>query len=105
MADFVRLATIHDLPDGGMRAVEYNGRRIALFRAGETVYATDDICSHDYAELSEGFFDPDDCIVECPLHGSRFDVRTGRALTLPAFAPIEVFEVQRQGDDLLVLVP
>lgn len=105
MADFVRLATIHDLPDGGMRAVEYNGRRIALFRAGETIYATDDICSHDYAELSEGFFDPDDCTVECPLHGSRFDVRTGRALTLPAFAPIEVFEVQRQGDDLLVRVP
>ncbi len=105
MADFVRLATIHDVPDGGMHAVEHNGRRIALFRAGATIYATDDICSHDYAELSEGFFDPDDCTVECPLHGSRFDVRTGRALTLPAFAPIEVFEVKVQGDDVLVRLP
>lgn len=104
MAEFVRLATIHDLPDGGMRAVEYNGRRIALFRVGETVYATDDICSHDYAELTEGFFDPDDCAVECPLHGSRFDVRTGRPLTLPAVMPIEVFEVQQQGDEVLVRV-
>ena len=93
MADFVRIASIHELPDGGMRAFEHNGRRIALFRIGETIYATDDICSHDYAELSEGFFDPDDHTVECPLHGSRFDVRTGRPLTLPAFAPIEVFEV------------
>ena len=104
MTDFVKLATIHDLPDGGMRAFEYNGRRIALFRAGGMVYATDDICSHDYAELSEGFFDPDDCTVECPLHGSRFDVRTGRPLTLPAFTPIAVFEVQVQGDDVLVRV-
>lgn len=104
MADFVKLATIHDLPDGGMRAVEHHGRRIALFRVGDTVYATDDICSHDYAELSDGFFDSDDCVVECPLHGSRFDVRTGRALTLPAFKPIDVFEVQCQGDDVLVRV-
>lgn len=51
-----------------------------------------------------GSFDSDDCVVECPLHGSRFDVRTGRALTLPAFKPIDVFEVQRQGDDVLVRV-
>lgn len=104
MSDFVKLALLNDIPDGGARGIEHNGRRIALFRAGTTVYATDDICSHAYAELSDGFFDADDCIVDCPLHGSRFDVRTGRALTLPAFAPIAVFEVRIEGDDVLVKV-
>lgn len=104
MFDFIKIATLNDLPDGGVHAVEHDGRRIAIFRVGETIYATDDICSHSYAELSAGTFDADDCTIECPLHGSRFDVRTGRALTLPAFAPIDVFEVRIEGEDVLVRV-
>ncbi len=102
MPEFVRLASIDEIPADGMRAFEHDGRRIALYRIGDEIYATDDICSHEYAHLSEGWLEPEDCTVECPLHGSRFDIRTGAALTLPAFAPIAVYPVRIEGQDVLV---
>jgi 3-phenylpropionate/trans-cinnamate dioxygenase ferredoxin component len=102
MPEFVRIASVAEIPADGMRAFEVGDRRVAVYRIGETLYATDDICSHAYAHLTEGWLEPEDCTVECPLHGSRFDIRTGAALTLPAFAPIAVYEVRVEGDDLLV---
>lgn len=102
MSNFVKLATIHDVPAGSMRAFEQDGRQIAIYHVGDTFYATSNICSHEYALLSEGFLDDDDCTVECPLHGSRFDIRNGAVLTLPAYEPIPVYEVQIDGEDLLV---
>jgi 3-phenylpropionate/trans-cinnamate dioxygenase ferredoxin subunit len=102
MPSFVRLASIHDIPENELRAFEYAGRRIALFHCGDTFYATTDICSHAYAELSEGYFDSDDCTIECPLHGSRFDVRSGAALTLPAYEPVATYPVRVEGEDVLV---
>ena len=102
MANFVKLATIDDVPENSVRAVEYNGQRIAIYRVGDTFYATTDICSHEYAELSEGFLDPDDCTIECPLHGSRFDISTGAVLSLPAYEPIAVYPVRVEGEDILV---
>jgi 3-phenylpropionate/trans-cinnamate dioxygenase ferredoxin subunit len=104
MPDLVKLATIHDIPANEARAFEYAGRRIALYHCGDTFYATTDICSHAYAELSEGYLDCDDCTIECPLHGSRFDIRTGAVLTLPAYEPIEIYPVRVEGDDLLVVL-
>ena len=102
MPDLVKLATIHDIPDNEMRAFEYAGRRIAIYNVGGQLYATSDICSHAYAELSEGFLDGDDCTIECPLHGSRFDIRTGAVLSLPAYEPIATYPVQIVGEDVLV---
>jgi 3-phenylpropionate/trans-cinnamate dioxygenase ferredoxin subunit len=102
MSDFVRIASIHDIPANSVRAFEHNGRRIAVCSVGGAFYAIDDICSHDYAELSQGYLDTDDCVIECPLHGSRFDLHSGRPLSLPAFQPVAVFEVRVDGDDLLV---
>ncbi|KPV50281.1 ferredoxin, partial [Kouleothrix aurantiaca] len=55
MAERVRLAALSDLPDPGMAAFEYGGRRVAVYRAGATIYATDDVCSHEHAYLSEGW--------------------------------------------------
>lgn len=102
MADFVKLATIQDIPDGEVRAFEHDGRRIAIYHVGDTFYATSDICSHAYAELSDGFLEPDDYQIECPLHGSCFDIRTGAALTLPAYEPIASYAVRIEGEDVLV---
>ena len=102
MPNFVKVASIADIPENGMRAFEHAGQRIAIYRVGGQVYATSDICSHEYAELSDGWLDEDECTVECPLHGSRFDIRTGAALTLPAYEPIPVYEVKVEGEDVLV---
>jgi 3-phenylpropionate/trans-cinnamate dioxygenase ferredoxin subunit len=102
MPEFVKLATVKDIPADEVRAFEHDGQRIAIYHIGATFYATTDICSHAYSELSEGFLDPDDCSIECPLHGSRFDIRTGAALTLPAYEPIATYAVRVDGEDVLV---
>jgi nitrite reductase/ring-hydroxylating ferredoxin subunit len=104
MPNFVKIAKIQDIPDNEVRAFEHNGQRIALYRIGDTFYATTDICSHAYAELSEGFLDPDDCTIECPLHGSRFDIRTGAVQSLPAYEPIATYPVRVENDDVLVAI-
>jgi 3-phenylpropionate/trans-cinnamate dioxygenase ferredoxin component len=102
MPNLVKIAQIQDIPANEVRAFEHDGQRIAIYHVGDTFYATTDICSHAYAELSEGFLDADDCTIECPLHGSRFDIQTGAVLSLPAYEPIETFPVHVEGDDLLV---
>lgn len=102
MPTFVRLAAAADLPDNSMRAYQVGERRIALYHCAGTFYATDDICSHDYAELTHGYLDPDDCTVECPLHGSRFQLATGAVLSLPAYQPIATYPVQLIDGELLV---
>ena len=104
MSEFVKLASVGDVPDSEVRAFEYDGERIALYNVGGEFYATTDICSHAYAELSEGYLDTDDCTIECPLHGSRFDIRNGAVLSLPAFEPIKRYAVRVEGDDVLVEV-
>ncbi len=102
MPSFVRIAAVEDIPAEGVRAFEHASQRIAIYRLGDQIYATSDICSHEYAELSEGFLDVDDCTIECPLHGSRFDIRSGAVLSLPAFEPIATFPVRVEGEDILV---
>lgn len=102
MPERVRLAALSDIPDPGMAAFEYGGRRIAVYRAGATIYATDDVCSHEHAYLSEGWLDADDATVECPLHGARFDLATGNPLALPAYEPVATYPVSVDGDDILV---
>lgn len=101
----IRIAALTELPDPGMRAFDAAGRRIAVYRAGDILYATDDMCSHEHAYLSEGWLDLDDATIECPLHGARFDIVSGRALSLPAYEPIDVFPVHTRGDDVLVELP
>jgi nitrite reductase/ring-hydroxylating ferredoxin subunit len=106
MADgaWVRVAAKGDIPEGGVKGVRVGKREIALYHLpGGEFRATDNICSHEYALLSEGWLE-NGCI-ECPLHAAQFDVRTGKALSSPADIDLEVFEVKAEGDDLLVKVP
>jgi 3-phenylpropionate/trans-cinnamate dioxygenase ferredoxin component len=104
MPDFVKFATIHDIPENEVRAFQFDDQRIAIYHVDGQFYATSDICSHAYAELSGGFLDSDDCTIECPLHGSRFDIRTGAVLSLPAYEPIASYQVRVEGEDVLVEV-
>ena len=102
MNDFVRAAALADVPKGGVLAVEIEGIEIALVRDGDDVYAIRDECSHAAIPLSEG--DVEGCEIECWLHGSRFDVRTGAVLNLPATAPVQTYLTKLEGDTVLVNV-
>ncbi len=91
--NMLTVCRIEDLPEGEMRLVEADGRKIGVFRCGDgELYAIEDRCSHDDGPLAEGEFDADACTVECPRHGSLFDLRSGRPKTLPAFQPVDTFE-------------
>ena len=105
MAQFVKIANVDDVPANEVRAFEYGGQEIAIYNCSGTFYATTDVCTHEYAQLHEGFFDTDDCSIECPLHGARFSVESGAVLALPAYQPLETYEVKIVGDDILVEVP
>ena len=89
-----------ELPAGEVRLVEVDGIKIGVFNAGGELFAIEDRCSHDDGPLAEGEFDPDACTVECPRHGSLFDLSSGRPKTLPAFTPVETFEVRAENGEI-----
>ncbi|WP_344771251.1 non-heme iron oxygenase ferredoxin subunit [Aeromicrobium panaciterrae] len=97
---YVQAAALVDVPDGGVLAVEIDGQEIALVRDGDDVYALRDECSHASIPLSEG--DVEGCEIECWLHGSRFDVRTGKPVNLPATEAVPTYPTQIEGDAVLV---
>jgi len=82
-----------ELPADASRIVEVDDRKIGVFNCGGEFRAIEDRCSHDDGPLAEGSFDADACTVECPRHGSLFDLHTGRPRTLPAYLPVETFPV------------
>ena len=100
---FVRVCSVDDLPKVGAVQAVIGGLRVAVVRdsAGE-IHAIDDTCSHANVSLSEG--DVEDGEIECWLHGSRFDLRTGKPTGLPAVTPIAVYPVQIDGGDVFVSV-
>ena len=101
---WVRVAAAADVAEGGVIAVRLGEREIALYHLpGGEFRATDNICSHEYAQLSDGWLENGE--IECPLHAARFDIRTGRALCAPAEKDIAVFEVKQEGADLMLRLP
>ena len=93
-----------ELPPGAMRLVEHDGIKIGVFNCEGALYAIEDRCSHDDGPLAEGEFDPATCTVECPRHGSLFDLSTGRPKTLPAFAPVQTFPIAIEDDTITLEV-
>jgi 3-phenylpropionate/trans-cinnamate dioxygenase ferredoxin component len=91
-----------ELPPGTMRLVEHDGTKIGVFNCDGTLYAIEDRCSHDDGPLAEGEFHAATCTVECPRHGSLFDLSSGRPKTLPAYAPVRTFAAS-VVDDTIVL--
>jgi nitrite reductase/ring-hydroxylating ferredoxin subunit len=101
---WVRVAAVADVPEGGVIAVRLGDREIALYHLpGGEYRATDNVCTHEYAQLSDGWLENGE--IECPLHAARFDIRTGKALCAPAEKGLEVFPVKAEGTDLLLRLP
>jgi 3-phenylpropionate/trans-cinnamate dioxygenase ferredoxin component len=96
MSDFVRVAKVSDIPDPGKALVEVDDQFVALFHVGGKFYALDDVCTHDGGPLADGA----QCGFEiaCPRHGAKFDIRNGRALTMPATQPTVAHEVKVDGE-------
>ena len=92
MADH-ELFALEDMEHGSVRRVEVEDLAVAIVRIGDDVYAIADTCSHAAVSLSEGWVDAEDCSIECAAHGALFDLRDGRALTLPAIEAVAVYSV------------
>ncbi|MGH7476788.1 MAG: non-heme iron oxygenase ferredoxin subunit [Longimicrobiales bacterium] len=97
---FTRVASLEQLPPGQLLGLEIDGHRICLANVDGEVYAVRDNCTHKDFPLSAGRLE--DARIECAWHGARFDVRTGRALALPAIRPVKSYEVRVEGDDIFV---
>jgi 3-phenylpropionate/trans-cinnamate dioxygenase ferredoxin subunit len=97
---FQRAANVEDVPVGEVRVFRVDGVEVAVANVGGTFYAIDDVCSHDGGPLGEGRVFGDQ--VECPRHGARFDVKTGRPRTLPAVMPVRTFPVEVEGNEIKV---
>ena len=102
MADFVRACSLDDVKDGSAIRVVIDGMPVAIVRSDGEVYAIQDVCSHANVPLSEG--EIEDTTIECWLHGSRFDLVTGRPTGLPATQPVPVYPVKLDGDSIYVAV-
>ena len=98
----VRVCPVDDLSPGSMKLVLDAPVPFGVYNVDGELYAIEDRCSHDDGPLVEGEWEPDEAVVVCPRHGSRFDVRTGRPLTLPAFQPVETFPVRVEDGYVVV---
>lgn len=97
---WTRIAAATQLQDDEVIPVALGDAQLALYRSAGEFHVTDNVCTHQYALLSDGYLE-DGCI-ECPLHQARFDLRTGTALCAPATQPIRVYPVRVEGGDVLV---
>ena len=87
------ICPVDDLPPGAKRVVRWEDLEIGIVNCRGDILAVEDRCSHDDGDLMEGDVDEETCTVECPRHGSEFDLRTGKPLNLPAYVPIETYPV------------
>ena len=97
---FVTVARVADTPPGTISVHDVGGARIALCNVNGRFYAIDDVCTHDGSPLDQGELQGE--LVECPRHGAKFDVTTGRATVLPAVRPVRTYPVRVEGDDVQV---
>ncbi len=104
MSEFVKVATVDEIPLGGSILVEVDYVRVALFNLEGEIYAIEDVCTHDGGPLVEGRV-LNGCEVMCPRHGARFDIRTGEALSFPAFEATNAYVVMVEGNDVLIEQP
>jgi len=101
----VRICGVDDVPEGEVRRFELDHRPYAVVNLGDEGFrVVDAICSHAHYFLDEGDVDADFETVECPKHGSTFDLNTGSPRTLPATQPVEVFPVKVENDDVMIEV-
>jgi nitrite reductase/ring-hydroxylating ferredoxin subunit len=103
MNDWVRVAAVDDIKPGDVIQVEVDDEPVVVANTGSEFLATTDICSHEYVLLHDGWLEGE--TIECPQHGSKFDMRTGEVLNPPATQPISVYEVKVNGSDVYLRGP
>jgi nitrite reductase/ring-hydroxylating ferredoxin subunit len=101
--EFHAVATTAEVTEDEPKAVSIGRVDIGIYRLGDEFYALDDICTHAYAMMTDGYVD--DGQIECPLHGACFDIKTGKALTAPASIDLRPYQIKIEGDQILVGVP
>ncbi len=104
MSPLIDICAVSELPPGEHRLVEWEDLEIGIFNCDGELLAIEDRCSHDNGQLLDGEVDPEHCTVECPRHGAKFDLRTGKPLNLPAYVPVDTFPVSIQDDMIRVEV-
>jgi 3-phenylpropionate/trans-cinnamate dioxygenase ferredoxin subunit len=100
--ELIDVCPVSELPPGARRIIEWEDLEIGVFNCGGELLAIEDRCSHDNGPLAEGEVDEAACTVECPRHGSLFDLRSGAPKTLPAYVAVDTFPV-RVEDDMIKL--
>jgi 3-phenylpropionate/trans-cinnamate dioxygenase ferredoxin component len=100
----VDICPVDELPPGAKRVVRWEDLEIGIVNCNGDILAVEDRCSHDDGDLMEGDVDEETCTVECPRHGSEFDLRTGQPLNLPAYVPIETYPVMVENGVIKVEV-
>jgi 3-phenylpropionate/trans-cinnamate dioxygenase ferredoxin subunit len=103
MTEAYKIANKADIAEGAVKVFTAGNDRVAVCRVDNTYYAVADLCSHDGGPLGEG--ELVDHQIECPRHGARFDIETGKPTCLPAVVPIPVYKVEERGDEIWVSVP
>lgn len=102
---WVKLVETSELEDEDVIGVDVGGKKLAVCCTGDEYFVTSDICTHEYARLSEGYLDEDDGTIECPLHQAQFDVRTGRVCCGPAEDDIQTYPVKVEDGQIFVEIP
>ena len=102
MAEWNKVASLSELPEGEVLGTETAGKRVCLANVDGEVYAFADNCSHRDFPLSMGELDTDDCTITCEWHGARFDIRTGAVKSPPASRPIPVYPCKVEADEIFV---
>jgi naphthalene 1,2-dioxygenase system ferredoxin subunit len=100
MSNWVEAAKAADFADGDVRGIEIGDQAIAIYQVEGAFFATDNVCTHAFALLSDGFLD--DCTIECPLHAGRFDIRTGKALGRPVTRDLKSYPVKVEDGAVLI---
>jgi 3-phenylpropionate/trans-cinnamate dioxygenase ferredoxin subunit len=98
--EFVTVATTEDIPDGDRIVVELGRNWVAIFNVDGQYYAIEDVCPHDDGPLAQG--ELVDCVIECPRHGAKFDIRTGEVLAPPALVDVPSYRVRVEGNEIQI---
>lgn len=102
MPDWVTVGKADEIEPGRVVVAQVGDKRVAVCNVRGNYYAIDDVCTHDGGSLDQGELEGDQ--IECPRHGARFDVKTGRALTLPAVFPVDTYEVRQENGEIQVRI-
>jgi len=100
VAAWLRVCAVQDVRDGEPFGTKLDGVPVAIFLVGGQCYALHDVCTHEYARLSDGYQEEE--IVECPLHQAQFDVTTGKCMLEPAKEDVTTYPLKTEGNDVLV---